>query len=112
MILFLITIKIPLVHARLKFLIFFASLLKKFLILFPTDNQMIPFIKNEFKKMVKQLAQLVFKKSAMDEAGAIVNIIKKSSLMINKIYVKILMLAQPLKYVCQSVSRQYPFFFR
>ena len=56
------------------FFIFLASLLKKFLVLFQTGNPMIPFIKDELGKIVKQLARVVFKKSAMDEAGTIFNI--------------------------------------
>ena len=60
---------------------------------------MIPFIEAELEKLIKQLTRLVFTKSTMDEAGTIVNIIIKSFINDKKVYVKILMLAQPFKYV-------------
>ena len=60
---------------------------------------MIPFIEAELEKLIKQLTRLVFTKSTMDEAGTIANIIIKSFINDKKVYVKILMLAQPFKYV-------------
>ena len=59
---------------------------------------MIPFTEDELEQIVKQLARLVFKKSTIDETGTIVNITKTSFNDNKKIYVKILMLAQPLKH--------------
>ena len=59
---------------------------------------MIPFIEDELEQIIKQLARLVFKKSTIDETGTIVNITKTSFNDNKKIYVKILMLAQPLKH--------------
>lgn len=66
------------VPARLKFFIYLGSFLRKLLVLLQTDNPVTPFSKDELGKIVKQLARLVFTKSAMDEAGTIVNIIQKS----------------------------------
>ena len=59
---------------------------------------MIPYIEAELEKLIKQLTRLAFKKSTMDEAGTIVNIIIKSFINDKNVYVKILMLAQPFKY--------------
>lgn len=59
---------------------------------------MIPFTEDELEQIIKQLARLVFKKSTIDETGTIVNITKTSFNDNKKIYVKILMLAQPLKH--------------
>ena len=66
---------------------------------------MIPFIEDELEQIIKQLAQLVFKKNVMDEVGTIVNIIKTSFINDKKIYVKILMLAQPLKHKLHAASK-------
>ena len=65
------------VPVKLKFFIYLGSFLKKLLVLLQTDNPVTPFSKDELGKIVKQLARLVFTKSAMDEAGTIVNIIQK-----------------------------------
>ena len=59
---------------------------------------MIPFTEDELEQIIKELARLVFKKSTIDETGTIVNITKTSFNDNKKIYVKILMLAQPLKH--------------
>lgn len=68
--------KDPLVPARLRLFISFVSFFKKFFVLFQTDNPIIPFTKDKLEKTVKQLVQLVYKKSAMDEIETNVNIIQ------------------------------------
>ena len=68
----------PLIPAKFQLFSFLASILQKYLVIFQTDNPMLPFVGDELQKIVRQLIRLVFRKSAIDEAGTIVNILKNS----------------------------------
>lgn len=84
----------PLVPAKLHFFSFIAGILKKYLIVFQSDYPMLPFVRDELEKIVRQLIRLVYKRSTVNEAGNIVKLLKKGWLENKKIILRILMLEQ------------------
>ena len=56
-----------LMTAKLHFFAFIATILKPFLVLFQTDNPMLPFMYNELYNVSKRLIALMYKKEKIDE---------------------------------------------
>ena len=63
--------------AKLHFFAFIAGILKPFLVLFQTDNPMLPFMYNELSKISKHLIVLIYKKEKNDEAKAVSKAMKE-----------------------------------
>ena len=66
-----------LVPAKLQFFAFVASIFQLFLVRFQTNSPMIPFMFSELEKIFNQLLRFVYRKDAIDQAGTILNKIKK-----------------------------------
>ena len=56
---------------------FIASILKPFLVIFQTDNPMVPFLCDEFSNVSKRLIALMYKKEKIDEAKAVSKAMKE-----------------------------------
>ena len=63
--------------AKLHFFAFIATILKPFLVLFQTDNPMLPFMYNELYNVSKRLIALMYKKEKIDEAKAVSKAMKE-----------------------------------
>ena len=59
--------KDPLIPSKLQFFAFIASIFKLFLTTFQTDHPMVPFLLNEFEKIINLLLPLIFKKDALEK---------------------------------------------
>ena len=57
--------------AKLHFFAFIAGILKPYLVLFQTDNPMLPFLFDKLSETSKRLLTLVYKKDKIDEAKTI-----------------------------------------
>ena len=57
-----------LMTAKLNVFAFIAGILKPFLVLFQTDNPMLPFMYDELSEISKRLIVLIYKKEKIDEA--------------------------------------------
>ena len=66
-----------LMTAKLHFFAFIAGILKLLLVLFQTDNPMLPFMYNELSKISKHLIVLICKKEKNDEAKAVSKAMKE-----------------------------------
>ena len=66
--------------AKLHFFAFIASILKPFLILFQTDNPMLPFMYDELSNVSKRLIALLYKKEKIDEAKIVSKVMKEDCL--------------------------------
>ena len=71
-------VKDQLVPCKFQFFSFIAGILQSYLVIFQTDRPMLPFVGDELQKIIKNLIRLVFKKSAIDEAGSITNLLKNN----------------------------------
>ena len=69
--------KDPLVPMKLQFFAFVVSIFQPYLVIFQTNSPMIPFIFSELGQIFNQLLRLVFRKDAIDQAGAILKKIEK-----------------------------------
>ena len=63
--------------AKLHFFAFIATILKPFLVLFQTDNPMLPFMYDELSNVSKRLIALMYKKEKTDEAKAVSKAMKE-----------------------------------
>ena len=63
--------KDPLVPAKLHFFAFVTSIFQPYVVIFQTNSPMIPFMFSELEIIFYQLLRLVFRKDAIDQAGAI-----------------------------------------
>ena len=66
-----------LITAKLQFLDFIAGILNPFLVLFQTDNPMLPFMYEELSKISKRLIVLMYKKEKIDEAKTVSKAMKE-----------------------------------
>ena len=66
-----------LMTAKLHFFAFIAGILKPFLVLFQTDNPMLPLMYNELSKISKHLIVLIYKKEKIDEAKTVSKAMKE-----------------------------------
>ena len=62
--------------AKLHFFAFIATILKPFLVLFQTDNPMLPFMYNELYNVSKRLIALMYKKEKIDETKTVSKVMK------------------------------------
>ena len=63
--------------AKLHFFAFIATILKPFLVLFQTDNPMLPFMYNELYNVSKRLIALMYKKEKIDETKTVSKAMKE-----------------------------------
>ena len=66
-----------LMTAKLHFFAFIAGILKPFLVLFQTDNPMLPCMCDELSKISKCLIVLMYKKEKIDEAKTVAKTMKE-----------------------------------
>ena len=66
-----------LMTAKLNFFAFIAGILKPFLVLFQTDNPMLPFMYDELSEISKRLIVLIYKKEKIDEAKTVAKTMKE-----------------------------------
>ena len=60
-----------LMAAKLHFFAFIAAILKPFLVLFQTDNPMLPFMYDELSKISKRLIVLMYRKEKIDKVKTV-----------------------------------------
>ena len=63
--------------AKLHFFALIASILKPFLVVFQSDNPMLPFLCDELSNVSKRLIALMYKKEKIDEAKAVSKAMKE-----------------------------------
>ena len=66
-----------LMKAKLHFFAFVASILKPFLVLFQTDNPVLPFMYGKLSRVSKRLIALMYKKEKIDEAQIVSKAMKE-----------------------------------
>ena len=66
-----------LMTAKLHFFVFIAGILRPFLVLFQTDNPMLPFMYDELSEISKRLIVLMCKKEKIDEAKTVAKTMKE-----------------------------------
>ena len=66
-----------LMTAKLHFFAFIATILKPFLVLFQTENPMLPFMYNELYHVSKRLIALMYKKEKIDETKTVSKAMKE-----------------------------------
>ena len=66
-----------LITAKLHFFAFIASILKPFLVLFQTDNPMLPFMYEELSKVSKRLIVLMYRKQKINKVKAVSKAMKE-----------------------------------
>ena len=69
--------QVLLMTAKLHFFAFIATILKPFLVLFQTDNPMLPFMYNELYNVSKRLIALMYKKEKIDETKTVSKAMKE-----------------------------------
>lgn len=70
-----------LIPARFAFFSFIAGILKPFLVIFQSDNPLVPFLYDELSQIVYRLVRLVYKQSKLEDTAQLSEIMNKEFLM-------------------------------